>query len=112
LFVDFEFGSEFRPRRYCRQSRQVLHRGDEFAFRRLFQQFIIDAWAICDQMKLTWFRTHQQTIRADLYQGVVDILSRGDVQPAQIGRQNHSTSFIPRLDFYKTIDHGLIALKK
>ena len=33
-----------------------------FRAQRLFQQFVVDAWAICDQNKLNWIRSHQANI--------------------------------------------------
>ena len=56
-----------------------------FGFGRLFQQFLVDVWATCDQTKLMWLRNHQSNIRADLYEGVTDVLSHSDVDPAEIG---------------------------
>jgi len=58
-----------------------------FAFGRLFQQFLVDAWATCDQVKLSWLRNNQSTLRADLYVGVTDALSRNDVDVSQIGHR-------------------------
>ena len=58
-----------------------------FAFGRLFQQFLVDAWATCDQVKLSWLRNHQANLRADLYDGVTDALSRNDVEASEIGRR-------------------------
>lgn len=57
-----------------------------FTYGRLFQQFLVDVWAICDQIKLNWIRNHQSHLRSDLYQGVVDALLRGDVDTTEIGR--------------------------
>lgn len=45
----------------------ALHRAG-----RLFQQFLVDIWAMVDQSRLTWFRMNQDTIRAEIYRGVVD----------------------------------------
>jgi len=39
---------------------------------KLFQQFVVDAWANCEQRKLNWARTHQHTLRSELYQGLQD----------------------------------------
>ena len=39
-----------------------------FYDRKLFQQFVVDAWANCKQRKLNWARTHQHTLRSELYQ--------------------------------------------
>ena len=33
-----------------------------FCAQHLFQQFIVDAWAICDQNKLTWLRSNQASL--------------------------------------------------
>jgi len=33
---------------------------------KLFQQFVINAWANCEQRKLNWARTHQHTLRSEL----------------------------------------------
>ena len=58
-----------------------------FAYGRLFQQYLVDAWAICDQHQLHWLRTNQANLRADLYNGVADALARTDVDLASIGRR-------------------------
>jgi hypothetical protein len=47
----------------------------------------VDVWAICDQSKLDWIKTHQSSIRADLYSGLEDALIRQDVDPASLGRR-------------------------
>jgi len=39
---------------------------------KLFQQFVVDAWANCEQRKLNWARTHQYTLRSELYQELQD----------------------------------------
>jgi len=33
---------------------------------------VVDAWANCEQRKLNWARTHQHTLRSELYQGLQD----------------------------------------
>ena len=58
-----------------------------FAYCRLFQQYVVDAWALCDQNKLTWIRSNQTTLRADLYNGVADALTRHDLDPESLGRR-------------------------
>jgi len=45
----------------------------------LFQQFVVDAWAVCDQNKLNWICTHQANIRANLYNGMADALEASNV---------------------------------
>jgi len=39
---------------------------------KLFQQFVVDAWANYEQRRLNWARTHQHTLRSELYQGLQD----------------------------------------
>ena len=58
-----------------------------FRAQRLFQQFVVDAWTICDQNKLGWIRSHQANIRAELYNRLADLLEAGDVDFAQMGRR-------------------------
>ena len=73
----------FRFHLYIRSGHELV----PFAYCRLFQQYLVDAWAICDQNQLDWLRTHQSNIRADLYNGVADALARTDVDLASIGRR-------------------------
>jgi len=47
---------------------------DLFRGGRLFQQYIVDAWASIEQSELNWIRHNQKTIRADLYDGLRDAL--------------------------------------
>ena len=53
----------------------------------LFQQYIVDAWAVCDQNKLLWLRTNQSRFGSDLYNGLADALIRADVNTVAIGRR-------------------------
>ena len=46
-----------------------------------------DVWAVCDQNKLTWLRSHQQNLRADLYNGITDVLVREDIDLNMVGRK-------------------------
>src|ERR1700679_63716 len=39
---------------------------------KLFQQYVVDAWASIEQSKLNWVRFHQKELRADVYQGLRD----------------------------------------
>ncbi len=54
---------------------------------RLFQQYLVDAYAACEQTALNWFRTHQKDFRADLYKGLTDSLLRQDVDLTEIGKR-------------------------
>ena len=52
---------------------------------RLLQQLVVDCWASAEQLKLRWIRTNQGSIRADLYQGLVDALQSDDLDASHIG---------------------------
>lgn len=57
-----------------------------FYGRRLFEQWLCDQWTKVEDNKLHWVRTHQQQIRADLYQNLEDALDN-DEDLAQSGRR-------------------------
>ena len=38
---------------------------------KLFQEYIVDAWALCEQSRLLYIQTHQKELQAETYQGVV-----------------------------------------
>jgi Helitron helicase-like domain at N-terminus len=44
---------------------------------KLFQQWIVDAWATVEQARLNWIRFNQVTIRAEMYSGVQDAIDEG-----------------------------------
>jgi len=77
------FRQYFRFHLHVRNGHELI----PFAFYRLFQQYLVDAWAICDQHQLNWLRTHQSNLRADIYNGVADALTRTDVDLTSIGRR-------------------------
>lgn len=49
-----------------------------FFANRLFQQYVVDAYVACETTRLDWLRTHQDNIRADVYNGVADHLYLDD----------------------------------
>jgi hypothetical protein len=55
--------------------------------KRLFQQFLVDAWAVCEQNNLGWIKSHQNEIRADLYNGFQDALIQGDLDFSSVGKR-------------------------
>ena len=57
----------------------ILHRAE-----RLFQQFLVDAFAVVDQNKLDWLRMHQNNICADVYNGLANSLTHADVDVTQL----------------------------
>ena len=54
---------------------------------RLLQQFIVDGYTMIESQRLLWYRSHQKTLRVDLYQGLSDTLSRGERNAAVLGRR-------------------------
>ena len=68
-----------------------------FYGKRLFQQYLVDAWAACDQNKCDWIRSHQKNLRADLYNGLADALVQADTEPlnpANLGKRILPSSFV------------------
>lgn len=62
-----------------------------------FQQYLVDAWASCDQNKCDWIRSHQKNLREDLYNGLADALVQADTEPlnsANLGKQILPMSFV------------------
>ncbi|GMP28900.1 hypothetical protein CsSME_00004249 [Camellia sinensis var. sinensis] len=53
---------------------------------KLFQEFLVDAWAATEQNRLTYYKLNQGKIRAELYQNLIDI-DPNDLQPNQIGQR-------------------------
>jgi len=54
---------------------------------RLFQQYLVDAFATVDQTKLEWIRMNQSQIQSDLYNGLADAIVRDEVNPQALGRR-------------------------
>lgn len=53
---------------------------------RLWQQFVVDAFAAVEQYRLDWIKTHQHVIRSDLYRSIRDRIHRGDTDTANVGQ--------------------------
>ncbi|KAJ9553041.1 hypothetical protein OSB04_017086 [Centaurea solstitialis] len=54
---------------------------------RLFQQFVVDTYIKLETARLEFVERNQVRIRSDLYQGVVDCVNAGEVQPSRIGQR-------------------------
>jgi hypothetical protein len=55
--------------------------------RRLFQQFLVDAYSMIESWRLKWYRDHQKEIRADMYKGLAEAVLRGETSPATAGKR-------------------------
>ena len=64
-----------------------MESSDLFRGGRLFQQYLVDAWASIESSELYWICNNQKTIRAELYDGLRDAL-RGvqNVDASQMGK--------------------------
>lgn len=53
---------------------------------RLFQQYVVDAFSTIEQARLWWFRTHQTTLRNELYTQIYDSLQSGNADSSNVGK--------------------------
>ncbi|KAG5541509.1 hypothetical protein RHGRI_021364 [Rhododendron griersonianum] len=52
---------------------------------RLLQQYAVDMYVKIETSRLDYFRHHQDEIRSDLYQGIIDSVARGESRGSKIG---------------------------
>ena len=63
--------------------------------KRLFQQFAVDTYIKIENSRLDYIWGHQDTKRADMYQGLVDSLHAGEGRADSVGKRTVlATSFI------------------
>jgi hypothetical protein len=57
--------------------------------KQLFQEWLVDQYCKVESQRLSYLRTHQDSIRADLYQGLADALHEadGELDMNNIGRR-------------------------
>nr|AAK54292.1 putative helicase [Oryza sativa Japonica Group] len=53
----------------------------------LSMQYMVDAHACIEQIRLNWIRQNQGVLRTELYGGLQDALRRGDTRTEQVGRR-------------------------
>lgn len=53
---------------------------------RIWQQFVVDAFATVEQYRLDWIKTHQHVIHSYLYRSIRDRIHRGDTDLANVGQ--------------------------
>ncbi|XP_074318183.1 uncharacterized protein LOC141654977 [Silene latifolia] len=54
---------------------------------RSFQQYVVDMYVKIENTRLDYFRNNQETIRAELYQGIIDTVGTGENRAANIGKR-------------------------
>ncbi|XP_073152320.1 uncharacterized protein [Henckelia pumila] len=55
--------------------------------RRLFQQFVVDAYIMVESARLTYIRMNQKQLRCEMYKGLHDALLRGETNPSTQGKR-------------------------
>ncbi|XP_019179625.1 PREDICTED: uncharacterized protein LOC109174851 [Ipomoea nil] len=55
--------------------------------RRLFQQYLVDAYTMIELGRLVYIRTHQKSLRCESYKCLTDALTRGEVDPTAQGKR-------------------------
>ncbi|XP_073035171.1 uncharacterized protein [Primulina eburnea] len=54
---------------------------------RLFQQYIVDMYIKLETTRLDYYRRNQAEMRAEFYQGIVDIIIRGETRGSEVGQR-------------------------
>ncbi|XP_031127618.1 uncharacterized protein LOC116029715 [Ipomoea triloba] len=81
--------------------------------RRLFQQFLIDAYTMVKSSKLLYIRNNQKALRCEAYKGLLDALTRGEVDTSkQAETMDKISTEIPDkevdIDYYKAVEEFMI----
>ena len=53
---------------------------------RLFQQFIVDAYTSVEEMRLQYIKDNQKSMRSEIFKGIRDSVSRGDLEGTSVGK--------------------------
>ena len=54
---------------------------------KILQELIVDAYGGIEEQRLRWARNNQRQLRADLYQGLCDVLQSGDTNTSSVGKK-------------------------
>ncbi|GKD81524.1 helicase [Tanacetum coccineum] len=68
------------------------NKGTRKTKRRLFEQYLVDAFTAIEEQRLNWTRNNQDMLRVDLYHNLCDAVTRGDTSAAGLGKR----IFLPR----------------
>lgn len=71
---------------YRIQEREHEH-GTLLYSKRLFQQFLVHSYSMIESSRLTYIRTHQKELRAEMYKGLSEAILRGESDPSTTGRR-------------------------
>ena len=62
----------------------------------LFQQFVVDYYAIIEEARLRYIREHKRSLRTEMYKNVKDAITREYMHGSSIGKRIIlPSSFIP-----------------
>ncbi|XP_021763047.1 uncharacterized protein LOC110727779 [Chenopodium quinoa] len=75
------------PREYYAYKLQIRPNNMLLRAGRCFQQYIVDMYVKIENTRLDYFRNNQETIRADLYKGILDSLDSGETIASNVGRR-------------------------
>ena len=68
-----------------------------FFCEKLFQQYVVDAYIRVESDRLTWYLNHQQDLRVEKYQGLMDHLNNeSQSSNAKLGKNSYITIIFPR----------------
>ncbi|CAN0904886.1 ATP-dependent DNA helicase PIF1 [Linum grandiflorum] len=74
------------------------------------QHFCIDAFTTIEQNRLTYLRLNQKKLWSDLYSGLTDALSRGDLDSNALGRIINPSSFTGSVRYMQQLYQDAIAV--
>ena len=73
---------------YCYQLQERETQGNTlFRSGRLFQQYVVDAYAYVEEDRLDYIRKNQKNLRSEIYQGIQEAITRGDTNAQSIGKR-------------------------
>ncbi|XP_073120000.1 uncharacterized protein [Henckelia pumila] len=55
--------------------------------KRLFQQFVVDAYTMIESARLTYIKMHQKQLRCEIYKGLHEALLRGETDASRQGKR-------------------------
>ncbi|KAM3238948.1 hypothetical protein P3L10_013981 [Capsicum annuum] len=55
--------------------------------KRLFQQFLVDAFTMIESSRLKYIRTHQKQLRVAMYKELEDAVLQGEIDPSSHGKR-------------------------
>ncbi|XP_024625434.2 uncharacterized protein [Medicago truncatula] len=70
-----------------RIQQRIIEQSTLLFSRRLFHQFLVDAYSMIESSRLKWVRTHQKDLRVEMYKGLTEAILRGEITPSTVGKR-------------------------